>query len=176
MPKKENINAVANIKKIFETNGSLIFTDHSGLKAQDAVHVRDKLIEADSYLKIIKNTLALIAAREVFSDIDLEEVLTGPTSVIVAGKDIVSTAKIVKEFSKNLNALKIKAGILENKLIDAESVEKIASLPSREVLLVQLVTIIQAPISGLVNTLSGLSRNLVMVLDAVRVKKENMTN
>ena len=176
MPKKENINAVASIKLMFETNESLIFTDHSGLKAQDAVSVRDKLVEADSYLKIIKNTLALIAAKEVFSDMDLEEMLTGPTSVIAAGKDIVRTAKIVKEFSRDLKALKIKGGILENRLIDADSVEKMASLPSREVLLVQLVTVIQAPISGLVNTLSGLSRNLVMVLDAIRANKESMTN
>ena len=176
MPKKENIDAVASIKEIFEKNEGLIFTDHSGLKAQDAVDIRDKLIEADAYLKIIKNTLALIAAREVFSDIDLKEVLTGPTSIVVAGKDIAGTAKIIKEFSRELKALNIKAGILENRLIDADSVEKIAGLPPREVLLVQLVTAVQAPISGLVNTLSGLSRNLVMVLDAVRAKKESMIN
>lgn len=176
MPKKENMDAVASIKEIFEKNEGLIFTDHSGLKAQDAVAVRDKLIETGSYLRIIKNTLALIAAREVFSDIDLEEVLTGPTSIIVAEKDIAGTAKIVKEFSRELKALNIKAGILENRLIDSSTVEKLAGLPSREVLLVQLVTAVQAPISGLVNTLSGLSRNLVMVLDAVRAKKESMTN
>ena len=92
----------------------------------------------------------------------------------MAEKDIVNTAKVVKEFSSKLKALNIKAGILENKLIDAASVKKIASLPSREVLLVQLVTAVQAPISGLVNTLSGLSRNLVTVLDAVRAKKGRM--
>ena len=176
MPKKDNVDAVSSIKELFENNEGLIFTDHIGLKAQDAVKVRDKLIEADSYLKIIKNTLALIAAKEVFSEIDLEEIFTGPTSVVVAEKDIVNTAKVVKEFSSELKALNIKAGIMENKLIDADSVKKIAGLPSREVLLVQLVTAVQAPLSGLVNTLSGLSRNLVMVLDAVRVKKESMTN
>jgi len=54
--------------------------------------------------------------------------------------------------------------------------EKMADLPSREVLLIQIVTAMQAPISGLINTLSGITRNLVMVLDAVRSKKENMTN
>lgn len=176
MPKKENIDAVSSIKAIFEKNEGLIFTDHSGLKAQDAVNVRDKLIEADSYLKIIKNTLARIAAKEIFSDIELEEIFTGPTSIVVAEKDIANTAKVVKNFSSELKALTIKAGILENKLVDADTIKKIASLPSRETLLVQLVTAVQAPISGLVNTLSGLSRNLVMVLDAVRVKKESMTN
>ena len=176
MPKKENIDAVSSIKAIFEKNEGLIFTDHSGLKAQDAVNVRDKLVEADSYLKIIKNTLARIAAKEIFSDIELEEIFTGPTSVVVAEKDIANTAKVVNFFSSELKALTIKAGILENKLVDADTIKKIASLPSRETLLVQLVTAVQAPISGLVNTLSGLSRNLVMVLDAVRVKKESMTN
>lgn len=176
MPKKENIDAVAGIKELFEKNEGLIFTDHSGLKARDAVEVRDKLVEAESYLKIIKNTLARIAAKEVFSDIELEDILTGPTSIIIAEKDIANTARVVSKFSSELKVLNIKAGILENKLIDADSVKKIASLPSREVLLVQLVTAIQSPLSGLVNVLSGLSRNLVTVLDAIRVKKESMTN
>ena len=176
MPKKGNIEAVESLKKMLLENEGIIFTDHSGLKAQDAVDVRDKLIEADAYLKIIKNTLGLIAARDVFSDIDLEEILSGPTSIVVAEKDIVSTAKVVKEFSKKLKALNIKAGILDNKFIDADSIEKIADLPSREVLLAQIAATMQAPISGLVNTLSGITRNLVMVLDAVRSKKESITN
>ena len=82
MPKKENIAAVEDIKKIFTENEGIIFTDHSGLKAQDAVNVRDKLVEADAYLKIIKNTLGLIAARDVFSEIDLGGIFSGPTSEI----------------------------------------------------------------------------------------------
>lgn len=176
MPKKENIDAVEELKKIFTDNEGLIFTDHSRLKAQDAVGVRDKLVEAEAYLKIIKNTLGLIAAKEVYPEIDLEEVLVGPTSIVVAQRDMVATAKVIKEFSKELKVLNIKAGILDNKLFDSESINKIADLPSREVLLTQLVTAMQAPISGLVNTLSGITRSLVTVLDAVRSKKENMTN
>jgi large subunit ribosomal protein L10 len=176
VPKKENIDTVESLKKIFTENEGIIFTDHTGLKAQDAVDIRDKLVEKESYLLIIKNTLGLIAAREVFSHIELDEILTGPTSVVVAQKDMASTAKVLKEFSKELKVLNIKAGILDNKLIDTSSVKKIADLPSMEVLLIQLVTAVQSPISGLVNTLSGITRGLVMVLDAVRSKKENMTN
>jgi large subunit ribosomal protein L10 len=172
MPKKDNIDAVEDIKKIFMENEGIIFTDHRGLKAQDAVNVRDKLIEADAYLKIIKNTLGLIAAREVFSGIDLREIFTGPTSIVVARKDIVSTAKVVKQFSKDLSALITKAGIIDNRFVDAGSMEKIADLPARETLLLQLVSNLQSPISGLLNTLSGLTRNLVLVLDAIREKKK----
>ena len=176
MPNKENIEAVEELKKIFSDNEGLIFTDHTGLKAQDAVDVRDKLVEAEAYLKIIKNTLGLMAAKEVFSDIDLSKVLEGPTSIVVAKSDMVSTAKVLKEFSRELKVLNVKAGIMENEFVDSESIGKIADLPSREVLLGQLVTALQSPISGMVNTLSGITRNLVMVLEAVRAKKENMTN
>ena len=56
MPNKENIEAVEELKKIFAENEGLIFTDHTGLKAQDAVGVRDKLVETEAYLKIIKNS------------------------------------------------------------------------------------------------------------------------
>jgi large subunit ribosomal protein L10 len=176
MPKKDNIDAVEDIKKIFTENEGIIFTDHTGLKAQDAVNVRDRLTEADSYLKIIKNTLGLIAAREVFSDMDLEEVFTGPTSIVVAKKDIVSTAKVIKQFSKELDALKAKAGIVDNRIINASIIEKIADLPTRDVLLTQLVSGLQSPISGLLNALSGLSRNLVIVLSAIKEKKEDIKN
>jgi len=176
VPNKENLEAVEELIKIFNHNKGLIFTDHTGLKAQDAVGVRDKLVEAEAYLKIIKNTLGLTAARQAYSDIELEDVLNGPTSVVVVKKDMVATAKVLKEFSSELKVLNIKAGILENTLVDAESISRIADLPSRETMLVQLVTALQSPISGLVNTLSGVTRNLVMVLDAVRAKKENMTN
>jgi large subunit ribosomal protein L10 len=176
MPKKDNIDAVEDIKRIFMENEGIIFTDHTGLKAQDAVNVRDKLLEAGSYLKVIKNTLGLIAAREVFSDMDLEEIFTGPTSIVVAKKDIVSTAKVVKQFSKDLDALIAKAGIIDNRIVDAGSIDKIADLPTRDALLIQLVSRLQSPISGLLNTLSGLTRNLVMVLSAIKEKKEDVKN
>jgi len=66
MPKKDNIDAVEDIKKIFTENEGIIFTDHTGLKAQDAVNVRDRLTEADSYLKIIKIHWALLQQGKYF--------------------------------------------------------------------------------------------------------------
>ena len=176
MPNKENIEAVEDLKKIFKENEGIIFTDHTGLKAQDAVDIRDKLVQSESYLRIIKNTLGLIAAREVFSDMDLEQIMTGPTSIVIAQKDLVKTAKVLKDFSNELKVLTIKAGIMDKKLVDTESIKKIADLPSREVLLIQMVTALQSPITGLVNALSGITRSLVTVLDAVRNKKESMAN
>ena len=176
MATQEKVNKVDELKEIFKGSYGLIFTDHSGLKAEDAVAVRDKLAEVNSYLKIIKNTLALIAAKDVFKDLNLEEVFKGPTSIVVSSEDIISTAKIIEDFSKDLDALKIKAGILENRLLSAEEVSKFSSLPGREVLLTNLVISIKFPITKLVNVLSALTRDLVLVLNAVREKKERNNN
>jgi len=176
MARQEKVDKVGELKEVFKNNHGLIFTDHSGLKAEDAVEVRDRLVEVNSYLKIIKNTLALIAARDVFKDLNLEEVLKGPTSIVVSGEDMISTAKVLENFSKDLDVLKVKAGIFENRLLNPEEVEKFASLPGREVLLVNLVMSIKSPIIKLVNILSALTRDLVLVLNAVREKKEKYDN
>jgi len=174
--RQEKIDKVNELKEIFKNSYGLIFTDHSRLKAKDAVVVRDKLVGINSYLKIIKNTFAIIAAKDVFKDIDLEEVFKGPTTIIVSGEDKVSTAKQIKGFSKDLDALRIKAGILENEFMDPKKVERIADLPGEEVLLANLIVSMKSPISKLVNVLSALTRNLVVVLDTIREKKENNSN
>lgn len=173
MAKKEKIDEVNELREIFKSDCGLIFTDHSGLKAEDAVRVRDRLIEINSYLKIIKNTLALIAAEDVFKDINIKEILKGPTSIVVSSKDIISAAKVISDFSEELDALKIKAGILENKLLSSEEMEKLAKLPSRELLLASLMISIKSPIIKLINILDSLTRGLVLVLDAIREKKKN---
>ena len=176
MAKQEKINKVEELKGIFKDSRGLIFTDHSGLKAEDAVRVRDKLVEVNSYLKIIKNTLALIAAKNVFKEMDLEEILKGPTSIVVSKGDMASAAKVIENFSKDLDTLKVKAGILENKLLNSEEVEKFASLPGREVLLTNLAVSIKSPIIRLVNILNALNRDLVCILNAIREKKERNIN
>jgi large subunit ribosomal protein L10 len=173
LAKKEKIDEVNELREIFKSDCGLIFTDHSGLKAEDAVRVRDRLIEINSYLKIIKNTLALIAAEDVFKDINIKEILKGPTSIVVSSKDIISAAKVISDFSEELDALKIKAGILENKLLSSEEMEKLAKLPSRELLLGSLMISIKSPIIKLINILDSLTRGLVLVLDAIREKKKN---
>lgn len=176
MVKREKIDKVEGIKEIFKCNSGLIFTDHSRLKAEDAVQIRERLAEANAYIKIIKNTLALIAAGEVFKGIDLTGILRGPTSIVVSNKDIVSTAKILKEFSEEFDTLKVKAGILDNRLIEPGDVERIASLPGRDVLLTDLVVSLKSPIFMLVNVLSGINRNLVIVLNQIKQKKEQNIN
>jgi large subunit ribosomal protein L10 len=174
MARQEKVNQIAELKEIFKKSYGIIFTDHTGLKAEDAVVVRDRLAGVNSYLKIMKNTLAYIAAKDIFKDLDLQEVFKGPTSMIVSGEDIISTAKVLGEFSKDKDTLRVKAGLFENKFLSAEEVDRYAGLPGREVLITNLVISMNSPVLKLVNVLSAVSRNLVLTLDAVRIKKEKI--
>ncbi|MGM0366583.1 MAG: 50S ribosomal protein L10 [Actinomycetota bacterium] len=176
MVKKEKKEKVEAIKKLFSESNGLIFTDHTGLSVEGSVMVRDRLAENDAYLKILKNTLALIAAGEAFKDLDLGDILKGPTSVVASSQDIIEAAKVVKDFAKDYDTLKIKGGILEDQLLSAEKVKKIAELPSREVLLTNLVVSMNSPITRLAMLLGGLPRNLVVVLEAIRKEKEKVKN
>ncbi len=172
--RQDKVDRVEEVKTIFESGRGLIFTDHSGIKAEDSVKIRNRLADINAYIKIVKNTLALIAAGKVLEETDLSQVLKGPTSIIVSGENMVSTAKLVKNFTKEFESFKVKAGIFESKLFNAADIERLAILPSREVLISTLAGMLQLPMNRLVNTLSGITRNLVVVLEAVRQKKESI--
>jgi len=170
--KEEKKEKVEDIKSVFESGSPIIFADHTGLKAENMFKIRNKLADADAYIKIVKNTLALLAAGQVHADMDLSQIFTGPTSMIVSGENIVISAKLVKEFVKEFDTFKVKGGIIENKIVGSEAIERLSSLPSREVLIAQLLGVMMNPAARLVTALSGVPGNLVAVLDAIRQQKE----
>ncbi|MDD3520521.1 MAG: 50S ribosomal protein L10 [Actinomycetota bacterium] len=176
MIKKEKELKVDILKKDFSDNEGLIFADHSNMKSEQSMAIREKLDDIDANLRIVKNTLAALVAGEYFKGIDFTEIFKGHTSVIVSHKDVISTAKALKDIIKEFDILKIKAGIIDGKLISSEDVDKLASLPSREVLLAQIASGLLSPIFALVNLLNNLPQKLVMTLAAIKKEKELQTN
>ncbi|WP_418791410.1 50S ribosomal protein L10 [Phosphitispora sp. TUW77] len=161
---------VEEIKDRLQRTQGAVITDYRGLNVAEVTELRTKLREAGIEYKVLKNTLIQIAANDIGLE-GLEPVLEGPTAIAFSFEDPVSPAKIISEFSKQHKALEIKAGILENRVLDANSVKALADLPSREVLLAKLLGSMQSPMYGFAGALQGLLRNLVYVLDAVREQK-----
>ena len=95
----------------------------------------------------------------------------GPVGVVFAYGDPAAAAKVVQGFAKEAQAFAITAGVFEGALLSAGQVAEIAELPSREQLLARVVGAMNSPVSGLVNVLSGATRNLVYALSAVAAKK-----
>ncbi len=169
--REEKAKIVESLKENFSSSQGTVVTDYRGLDVAQVTELRAKLREAGVEYKVIKNTLAKIAVKNTeYSDIS--EHLQGPTAVAFSKEDPVAPAKIIYNFSKENKELEIKAGILEDKVIDFDGVKALADLPSRDELLGQVVAAFQSPISGFVNVMQANTRDFVNVLNAIKDKKE----
>ncbi|HHT48216.1 MAG TPA: 50S ribosomal protein L10 [Firmicutes bacterium] len=167
-PEKEAV--VKEVHEKLTRSQAVVLVDFRGLTVQEATELRKKLREAGVEFRVIKNTLIRFAAEKADLS-DLSVYLEGPTAIAFGYDDPVSPAKILSEFAKDHKKLELKGGVLEGKVIDQAMVTALAELPSREVLLGQLVGLFQAPIRNLANVLSAPLRNTVYVLEAIRQKK-----
>ena len=93
--------------------------------------IRNRLHDVEASLKIVKNTLSLLAAGEAFKDLNLEEIFKGPTSLIISEENVVKAAKLAKDFQKEFELFKIKGGLIDGKLFNAEEVLRFASTASK---------------------------------------------
>lgn len=165
---KEQI--VNEIKEKLENAVSLVLVDYRGLNVEEVTELRKKSREAGVEYKVYKNTLMTRALKELGIE-GLESYLEGPNAIAFGYDDPVTPAKIISEFAKGHEKLEIKAGMVEKKLLSLEEVKALADLPSKEVLVAQVLGGLNAPITGFVNVLQANIRNLVYALDAIREKK-----
>lgn len=165
---------VADIKEKLAGAKGMVITSYRGLTVAQDTKLRSKFREAGVHYQVVKNTMTRIAAHEAGIE-GLDQYLEGTTAIAVSNTDPVAPAKVISDFIKEhkLDSLEIKAGMVEGKVIDAAGVKSLAALPTREVLIAQVLAGMQSPIVGLVNVLQGSIRNVVYALDAVRKQKES---
>lgn len=171
---QEKIQTVAGIKEKLSNTKGAVLTNYRGLTVAQDTKLRRKLREAGVEYRVFKNTMTRIAAQEAGIE-GLDAYLEGPTAIAMSYTDPVAPAKVISDFVKEnkLQALEVKAGLVEGKVIDVDGVKALSALPPREVLVAQVLAGMQAPIAGFVNVLSGSLRNLVYALEAVRKQKES---
>ncbi len=153
----------------FGTMKSAIFVNYQGLKVKEADELRRAGDKEKVTYTVAKKTLLTKALKSAGVEYDAVA-LTGMIGVATA-EDEVAAAKLIVEFGKTHPTLKVLAGVVDGKVIDAAGVIALASLPTREQLLGQLVGVINGPVSGFVNVLAGNLRGLVNVLNAVKDAK-----
>ncbi len=170
MPKQNKIDAVAGIAADLQAADIYYFVDYRGLTFAEATDLRARLRKVDTELKVVKNTLGKIAAVNAGVE-GLEELLTGPTAIAYVHGDPAKAAKAIQDFIKDKKKAAIRGGKLQRSLLTAPQVEALASLPSREVLIAQVVGAISAPLVGLATALSGPIRGLVVVMGQMQDKQ-----
>lgn len=161
--KKEAL--VAQYVDLFSGSEALIMTDYRGLTVADITRLRRKIWEGGGSFRVMKNTLLRIALQKAGLPVPAE-MLEGPTAIGFCQGDVSSTAKVLLDFARDTRILQIKGGILGNLVIDAEQVSSLADLPSREVLLAQTLSGLQAPLIGFLSVLDATLRSMVYVLQA----------
>ena len=135
-----------------------VLVDYRGLTVEEDTNLRRKLREAGVEYKVVKNTLTRFAANEIGLT-GMDEQLNGPTALAISAEDPVAPAKVISEFAKSNECLKIKAGFLDGNVISLDEINTLAKTPSRDTLIAQIMGSLNAPVSNLVRTLQALVDN-----------------
>ncbi len=144
----------------------LFVVDYTGLTVDKFAELRKRLLGVGAEIHVAKNTLVKKAAERAGYPNELGEVLVGQTAVVTGAQDVCAAAKVMKTFGKEFAKPAMKAGIMDGKYLDLGSIEALADLPSREVLLGQLLGVLSAPASTLVRLLNEPAASLARVLKA----------
>jgi large subunit ribosomal protein L10 len=151
MPTEAKRETVAALKEELSSSTTLIVSEYRGLKVSEIAEIRRSLRKQDVSYRVVKNRLMRIAANESGNDA-LSAFLEGPSAIAFGSGDEATIAKAVLDATRPYKIVKVKGGVLSGRAIDASGVSRLATLPSREVLLSQIAGAIAAPMA----TVAGL--------------------
>lgn len=174
MNRTEKVELATALKDKFSRAKVAIFVDYKGLTAVQSDEIRKQLRAKDAEAKVVKNNVARHLIKEGVVKGGAKEALdalVGPTMIAFGYKDIAGTAKVVHQFSKDVESFQIKDCLMGETRVSASGVEELASLPSREVLIAKMLGSFNAPITNFVGVLAAVPRSLVTVLSAIERKK-----
>jgi large subunit ribosomal protein L10 len=172
MPRPEKVQAVADIKERLESAQAVFLAEYAGLSVNEQQILRRALRATQGQFKVVKMTLARLAAQELGHD-DLVEMLSGPTGLTFADHDAAATAKALQEFSKDHAALIIKGALFSGEVIPPERVSELADLEPREVLLAHVAGAFEAPMVKLASLLEAMPRDLATMVQQLIEKLED---
>jgi large subunit ribosomal protein L10 len=156
---------------VFKANPSVVLVEYKGLTVKELEGLRSNLRDADTELKIVKNTLLRIAAKDTEIE-QITDLLSGPTAIAVCEKDPTAAAKVFVKSVKDHPLLKIKGGIVEGNVVGVDEITALSKLPSRPEMMAQLLGALSSPMSNLLGSLIQMQTKLLYALEALKDTKE----
>jgi len=150
---------------------SAVLADYRGVTVSEMTEMRAKARSTGVYLRVVRNSLA----RRAFEGTEYEcltEALTGPTLIAFSQEDPGSAARLLKDYSKDLEHLEVKALSIGGQMLGADQLSQVAKLPTRDEALAMLMSVMQAPITKLARTLNEVPGKLVRTVAAIKEQKE----
>jgi len=148
-----------------------ILTDFTGMGVEEIREVKGKLRGVQGEFQVVKNTVAFRAAAGTALE-GMQMHFKGPTAIVFGYHDAAAPAKALKEITDKQKKLKIKAGMVEGKVVDLDSFRKIAGLPSKQVLIGELLGRLNGPIAGFAGCLHGVLSKFARTLQAVEDQRK----
>lgn len=158
---KQKEEEVSSLAEKIKNAKFVLLTDYRGISVGEVTELRNTLRNANSEYKVIKNNI-IKRALDANGESGLDDLLEGPTAIVIGTEDYLEPSKVIYNFSKNNEFYKIKGGIIEGKVMTAEEIITLAKLPSRQELMAKLA-----------GALLGNITKLAVALDAVREQKAN---
>ena len=156
-----------------DKSDAVFFTEYRGLTVTQLQELRSSLRDVNAGYYVIKNSLIKLSVNE--KDIQCpDEVLSGPTALVISKQDCPEVASKVYKFLKTNESLVVKGGYLDGAFITKDDVKSLSKLPSREVLLGQLVGGLKSTISRFVVGVGSPLRGLVYSLEAIKNKNRKI--
>ncbi len=170
MPTEAKRETIEDLRAQLDASRTMIVSEYRGLKVKEISEIRRALRKQNVSYRVVKNRLMRIAAQENASAAALSPLLVGPTA-IAFGADEAATARAVLDAVKPYRIVKITGGVLGATAIDAEGVARLATLPSREVLLAEVLGAVTAPLAMTAGLFDAPGRDLVGLVQALIDKR-----
>lgn len=151
--KKEPI--VAELAEKMQKAAAGILVDYRGLTVEEDTKLRSEFRKAGVEYTVVKNTITRFAANQIGLG-ELDPILNGPTSLAMSFEDPVAPAKIIADFAKDHEALEIKSGFMDGKIMTLAEIETLAKTPSKDTLIAKMMGSLNSPVSSLVRTLQAI--------------------
>ena len=167
----ERTSAIDALERDLKNAQGIYVTDNHKINVEAVTRLRNELRKKGARYIVVKNTLAKEACKRA-GIMNLDSFFKGPTAVAVSANDGTAPAKVLRDFRKELkDLLEIKAAYVDGSMFTGAQADKLADLPSREVLLSQLLGVLQAPTANFAGALNGILSKFVGTLEAVKDKK-----
>ena len=170
MPTEAKVREVEEFAGVLKDAHGVVLADFTGLSVGAIMALRRKCRDSGVHYKVIKNTLAKRALQGTGME-SLGNLLAGPNAWAVHPSDQIAAAKVLSDFAKDHEALKIRGGYMEGRVLSVKEVQALAKLPSREVLLSQVLGGMRSPLVGFAGALGAVLRSFASVVDAYAKKR-----
>ena len=172
LTKEQKSEILTDLIQNMKESKSVVFADFQGLSVKDMKDLRSKMREEGVSYKVAKKTLIKIAAKEAGFEEIPDEILKGPVGAAFSMEDEIAAARLIHQFSKTNENLKLRGALFEGRVLSLEETKQLALLPGKNELLGQFVYLIKYPIQGFHGVLNNTISGFVRALNAIKEQQE----